>query len=145
MKLKGEIRFYIFQSVNRSILYESGGILGAKQDTIDHVAFDKGIQNTRCSYTPNINYINQVIEVWQRKRIQFMGMFHTHFFGVETLSQGDIEYIKSILSAMPNEIAKLYFPIILPEYKRIIPYIAERDSNGIKINKDKLEIIDDSL
>ena len=122
---------------------ESGGILGLEKGIISHVAFDLGKSNIKCSYEPNVDRLNEVIVEWQKENIQFIGLFHTHFFGTESLSKEDKHYIKEILFAMPDEIHYLYFPIVLPEYKRIIPYSATRYDNMVNIYLDKLTVIYD--
>ena len=124
---------------------ESGGILGAKGEVIDHVAFDVGTTSARCSYEPDVDHLNRVIREWQKDGIRFVGLYHTHFFGVETLSPGDIGYIKAILNAMPKQMAELFFPVVLPEYQRIVPYRAKRVDGNILIYKDNLEIIEETL
>ena len=123
---------------------ETGGILGFSKSVIDHVIFDVGLKIQKCSYAPDVDYLNSSIAKWSEKGISFAGVYHTHFFGIETLSHGDIEYIKEILSAMPEEITRLYFPIVLPEYQRIVVYIAEKTINSISIHKDEIMIIDEN-
>lgn len=121
---------------------ETGGIIGMKKDVIRYVEFDKGM-NTRqvCTYEPDVDYLNAVIEKWQQNDIAFCGLFHTHFYGVRTLSDGDKMYINSILNAMPETINKLYFPIVLPEKKELIAYMAIRKGNEIQIVEEVVEVI----
>lgn len=141
MKIEAAILQRIFRQI-LGIPSESGGIFGSKGDIISNVEFDKGISKLKCAYEPNIDFLNEVIERWQEENIDFAGIFHTHFFGVETLSQGDIAYITAIMSAVPESINQLYFPIVLPEYHKMIPYIATKDTHGIQICKDELMIVD---
>lgn len=73
---------------------ESGGILGGRNDVVTNICLDKGILGKHpCSYTPDTRFLNQKINQWAETGIQFMGMFHVHFGGTESLSEGDKEYI----------------------------------------------------
>ena len=77
---------------------ESGGILGGRNDVITNICLDKGILGKHpCSYTPDTRFLNQKIDQWAETGIQFMGMFHVHFGGTESLSEGDKEYIVRIM------------------------------------------------
>ena len=123
---------------------ETGGILGSSDDNvITHVVLDKqnALSVRCCSYSPNVDYLNGCIINWMRKGIKFMGVFHTHFAGVATLSEADKIYINSIMTAMPREITFLMFPVfVLPE-RKLICYRAEREKNLVNIIKENLEII----
>lgn len=140
MKIKKEILDVVYQQT-QGLMFESGGILGKKNEIITDVDIDKDTSHVKCSYEPNIDRFNIIINEWQKKEIDLAGIFHTHFFGVSTLSDGDISYIKTIMHAMPSEINQLYFPIVLPESKKIIPYLAVREDK-IKIELDELIIIE---
>ena len=90
---------------------ETGGILGGQNEIITVEHFDRGMQTDRmCSYIPNIKELNDVIKQWQMKTISFIGIYHTHFWSVETLSEADKRYIDKILENMPLEFKRLYFP-----------------------------------
>ena len=113
MRIKKEIYYSILTSV-KDIPPESGGILGEKDGIIQFVVYDEGVKNEKlCSYAPNVEKLNVVIQKWQEEGILICGMFHTHFFGVETLSEGDVNYINMIMEQMPEEIKTLFFPIIV--------------------------------
>lgn len=140
MKIKKEILDVVYQQT-QGLMFESGGIFGKKNEIITDVDIDKDTSHVKCSYEPNIDRFNIIINEWQKKEIDLAGIFHTHFFGVSTLSDGDISYIKTIMHAMPSEINQLYFPIVLPESKKIIPYLAVREDK-IKIELDELIIIE---
>lgn len=131
---------FIFSEVE-DIVCESGGILGATGQVITNVEIDKGLHRAKCSYEPDVNKLNSVIDMWRNQEIDFAGVFHTHFFGVSTLSDGDITYINLIMKAMPDDIDCLYFPIVLPESKQIIPYRAFKENSSIQIDLDILKII----
>lgn len=118
---------------------ETGGILGSSDNKIiDTVVFDlPAPENTRpCSYFPNVEFLNQNIDQWQNNGISFMGIFHTHFGGVKTLSSGDKKYINAIMCAMPKGINTLYFPLyVLPE-RELVCYKAERLNGSVEILQD---------
>lgn len=122
---------------------EIGGILGTSNNIIDKFQLDKGLSTTcGCYYTPNTKFLNTIIHSWEKERVKFSGIFHTHFFNVNTLSSGDKKYITEIMQAMPDEIYALYFPIITIPEMSITPYIATRYENCINIEQDKFVIIE---
>lgn len=100
---------------------ESGGIIGSKDGIVTVYVNDKGVQNETimCGYFPDVNFLNEIILEWQNNGIKFMGIYHTHFFGVNTLSDGDKEYIQNIMKSMPKGMI-LYFPIVLMPEKTIV-------------------------
>ena len=121
---------------------EVGGILGKDRNIVTCFEYDNGIATDKlCTYVPDVVRLNNVIEKWSEQNISFCGIFHTHFFGVRTLSDGDKKYINNILSAMPNTINRLYFPIVLPETKEMVVYLAIRSGEKIRIVEDVIEII----
>ena len=133
----------IIRSSVVNIPFETGGIMGSQDGIlISDVIMD--IQNNdgyRCCYTPNVIHFNKCIYDWQRQNKYFLGIFHTHFYNVKTLSKEDIKYINEIMSAMPKEIDVLFFPIyILPQHEMIC-YKAVRGKDNISIKNDLLEII----
>lgn len=121
---------------------ESGGILGSSDGKcITDVILDKTDQTASkcCRYEPNVDYLNECIAEWLDRNISFKGIFHTHFAGVATLSDADIQYIESIMQAMPAQIEYLYFPIfVLPE-RELVSYKAKK--TGTKINIIREETI----
>lgn len=125
--------------------YEIGGILGMRKgDVIDEVAMDviSSIPVRQCSYTPNVNYLNQVLEQWQKNEIIFRGIFHIHFAGVRTLSEGDRKYIEAIMQAMPEDIDYLYFPIFVLPKRELVCYKAVFINGCIDIRDEKVTIVD---
>lgn len=125
--------------------YEIGGILGAKRnDVIDvvHIDVPSLIPMRKCSYTPNVDYLNCVLEQWQENGIAFRGVFHTHFAGVRTLSAGDKEYIKTIMLAMPENIENLYFPVYVLPQRELVCYKAAFIKDQIVIQEEAVSIVD---
>lgn len=121
---------------------EAGGIIGGKKGKINIWEFDLGYKEEGCMYCPNVESLNNTIEIWINEGFDFMGIFHVHFGGAKTLSEGDKKYIQEIMNAMPDAIKKLYFPIIVQPEKELCSYKAVRNLWGeIKIKPDKVKII----
>lgn len=121
---------------------ESGGILGGKDDIIIELLQDKGLPSSRmCSYYPNVKLLNQAIKEWQSREIEFMGIYHIHYWGVSTLSEGDKLYISKIMANMPERIEKLYFPILVMPEKEMACYVARRISGKLVIEKDSIVLM----
>ena len=141
MRIAKETLNYLNQSIP-DIRYEIGGILGAKNDVVSFFVLD-GIDSPAqrpCSYMPNVDKLNHQIALWQKNNITFTGLFHTHFANVRTLSNGDKEYIITIMKAMPPHITELYFPIFILPKREFICYIAKKNNNSIEIIQDTLSI-----
>ena len=142
MKISIEILDIIKKSTD-GCPYEIGGILGSSNgEIIDSVVIDKPDTKPlrRCSYEPNVECLNQNIDLWQDNGVSFKGIFHTHFGGVKTLSCGDVKYINTIMEAMPSQIEYLYFPIfVLPDCK-LISYRASITDGKVHIQEDILTI-----
>lgn len=114
---------------------ETGGILGGKNEEITTYWIDKVNHSSQfmCSYKPNVELINQIIDSWGNEDISFFGMFHTHYHGVKTLSQGDMDYMKTIIRAMPEEVKSLVFPIIVFPEKEVIFYSIDKAFENIAV------------
>ena len=132
----------VIDIINRSVSDvppETGGILGSSDGKqIDHVVMDMPGTNhlKMCAYYPNVAFLNQTIAQWQDNGVSFMGLFHTHFFGVRTLSIGDRKYIREIMNAMPESVDKLYFPLfVLPE-REMVCYKALRTNRSAEVSEE---------
>lgn len=135
----------ILNSLNEQISNrppESGGILGSSGNVITEIAFDKPNNNQHpCSYCPNVEYLNSIIHKWSEQKIEFAGIFHTHFADVTTLSSGDKRYIKKILLAMPDGTECLYFPVYALPSRALIMYHACIKEDKLKICTTEFEIV----
>ncbi|MCI5728235.1 MAG: hypothetical protein MR374_01660 [Clostridia bacterium] len=121
---------------------EIGGILGSIDGVICECQVDAGCPiHCGCFYSPNVDFLNDTIKNWQSKGIVFHGIFHTHFFGVQTLSDGDMAYINVILQAMPTHISELYFPVVVLPEKIVVSYLAIHDGKMVNIKNDELSIV----
>ena len=117
---------------------ETGGIIGQQNGIIGFAEFDSGTLQSDCAvYIPTVEKLNPVIEKWNRSGIEFVGMFHSHPIGQETLSKDDVEYIHSVFDSMPDSVTELYFPIVIPK-SHIIAYKAIRKNHRIIIEKDNI-------
>lgn len=122
-----------------NLVFETGGILGsADGETITDFVLDKLHKKAKscCVYYPNVEFLNEQINNWSENGIRFMGVFHNHFAGVKTLSEGDKKYIKKIMSVMPTEIKKLYFPIIVLPEKELVCYTAIKEQEIVLIEEN---------
>ncbi len=120
---------------------EVGGIIGSSGKVIDSVVFDiKYKEYNKAVYIPNTDNLNKIISQWNEDEIYFMGLFHSHPVGQETLSGDDIEYIKSIFNNMPESVKELYFPIVIPK-SHICSYKAINQNHRIVIVDDKIDLV----
>ncbi len=141
MKILKDVYQYILHSAP-AVPPEIGGILGSIGGVVRVCQMDNGHPaGCKCSYSPNVDFLNQIIKGWNVDGILFHGIFHTHFFGVQTLSYGDINYINAILHSMPAYIRELYFPIVILPEKIIVSYLAARNGNAVEIKSDALTIV----
>ena len=133
----------VIRSSVTNLSFETGGIMGSQDGLLvtDIIMDDPTHNKYRCCYAPNVNFLNQCIADWNQQNKYFMGMFHTHFFNVTTLSGEDIRYINAIMNAMPKEVDRLFFPIYTLPKHEMICYKATRESNRISIETDILEIL----
>ena len=121
---------------------EQGGILGMKSNVVCEYYHDSfSVERDKAIYEPNVVELNKVIEQWNSQKISFAGIIHSHLAGQNTLSSGDKEYIRKVLFVMPASIKELYFPIVIPEKKTIISYVAMRNKKDVIIQQDEIHII----
>ncbi len=121
---------------------EVGGIIGGNGGIVTDHYLDTGVNSDiACSYTPDVSLLNTIISEWATKGIQFMGIYHTHFFDVQTLSDGDIRYIEKILLSMPEGVDSLYFPLVIFPRRTMVCFKAIKNLSGIEICSDNLVLI----
>lgn len=123
---------------------EIGGIVGGKNNIITHFHIDKGISDIhccKCSYRPDIVWLNSCIQEWENNGIELYGIFHCHFGGARSLSPGDIFYIRRIMEEMPERVTKLYFPIIVLPERKIIFYYCSFENKTISIGEENITIL----
>ena len=124
-------------------LPEFGGILGGKEGIVSRFFTDYGMQSEwMCAYIPNVDLLNRVITEWQEDDVEFYGLFHSHFYGVETLSAQDRSYIKEIHAHLPAEILEMSFPLLVFPEKKIINYVSHRRSGDYEITREPVVIVE---
>lgn len=112
---------------------EIGGIIGGSGDTVSTFWIDYTCSfKESARYIPNLYEINKRIADWEKSGIQFLGIFHSHMEGQNTLSGGDRKYIINIMSAMPSKVQYLFFPIVIPE-QGVYGFKAIKKEEGIYI------------
>ena len=110
MEISKETFSEIIRNVGNSAC-ETGGILGSKDlKHITHFCFDKYGYSTDVSYTPNVEYINAVLDNWTKEQIYFIGIVHSHADNASP-SCVDIAYAREILKTLPH-LEKFYIPIV---------------------------------
>lgn len=119
---------------------EMGGIIGGTYNVITEFESDKGVNCYPGCYTPDTKKLNGVIQRWEKAKVQFYGIFHSHLHNQETLSEEDLKYIKRILSSMPDRIAYLYFPLIM-DGNKIVPYRANITTYGLEVIRERIIIV----
>ena len=119
---------------------ETGGILGGHNRIITEFEPDKGIAGeSEFCYYPNTEKLNNILVEWNKTGIEFYGIIHSHPHNQYTLSNGDLQYIQTILTHMPKSVPWLYFPLIL-DCKEIVSFKACIISKNLVINRDKVYI-----
>lgn len=139
MKLKRTIYNELLNSCPDNPV-EVGGILGSADGVVMTYMFDNG-KSEYGKYSPNVNFINNTMCLWDEQGIDFAGMFHSHYPSGKNLSYADKEYIKAIMLSIGDNYSFLYFPIVIPK-KEIISYKAELKNEKVIISFDKIYIID---
>lgn len=140
MRIKEEV-YKKLKMIPYELPHESGGILGGKKGVVTRVVFDEGIDaSCACSYVPDVKKLNNILWSWKEEQVDFMGMFHTHFWSVSTLSDGDKKYIEKIVRNMPECIERLYFPIVTFPERRMVVYKAYLIKEQLVIEEDKIII-----
>lgn len=123
----------------RGTFPEMGGILGGVEGIVTQLFLDEGIENEKkCSYTPNVFKLNEIIREWDDKGIEFYGIFHTHCYGSGGLSEGDTRYMKEIMESMPKTVKKLYFPVVVFPQKEMVAYVALLEKGQLIIKEEKI-------
>ncbi len=138
----------IKKKVFDSILYntpcpspETGGIIGCKNNIITSYYPDKGINNNRADcYQPSTSLLNEILVTWINQKIQFCGIYHSHYEGDIQLSVGDLKYIKNILFHIRSYSDSLLLPLVFPKHK-IIFYKARLQEETLFVSNEMFKII----
>lgn len=91
--------------------YESGGIIGMKNDEVVKFQFDSFGSKKLFEYYPNTDFFEKIInENWSKNGILFAGIVHSHLHN-GNISQQDILYSRRIIEANMS-IAELLMGIV---------------------------------
>lgn len=113
--------------------FETGGILGSEDlKHITHFCYDEYGSSTEASYTPNVEYLNSILEEWSEKHIFFVGIVHSHSDN-PVPSCADIAYAKEILASLPH-LDEFYIPIVNVKNK-------EKTLHPFKITRQKTKVV----
>lgn len=140
-KITQEAYHTILQTVASEYAEKGGLLLGSPEDTIiTHFLYDKNAQNTATSYTINHLYLNPILKkLWKEKRLNILGVLHSHPTHCRKLSPQDIRYFLEQFKHL--EVDFLFVPIVFSAKDGVydfIPYIIHR--NG-KVEVSTLEIV----
>ena len=112
---------------------ESGGILLGPVGTNDvtDFFFDNGSDCTGVTYSPDCVTLRQKMkDEWLPAGIDMKGFVHSHPGSLDSLSAGDIVYIKRLLNK--NEDMTMFIaPIVIPPEFRLMPLVVLRDKPNI--------------
>lgn len=111
-----KITWEVYDNIKATIgncMVETGGVLGAGcDDIIRYFLFDKECNPCNNAYTPNVDYINEVLETqWMPANIKMVGIVHSHKDGFPWPSCGDLDYGVQILNAL-DTVTRFYLPIV---------------------------------
>ncbi len=138
MKLLGEIYNKLINLPE--VPPESGGIIGSKDGVGVALCEDVFSGKSHFSYSPNVRFLNNVIEKWAKEEISLYAIYHTHVEKGYGLSEQDKDYIDKILRTISDMKKSLYFPIVIPNDK-IVVYKAIYYNGALNIEQNKLIII----
>ena len=126
--------------IKRSALYElmntvgsrpaeTGGILIGPIGTNDitHFYFDRSGSCTGSTYSPDYITLRQKMrEEWLPAKLDMKGRVHSHPGSLDTLTSGDMNYIKRLLDKN-SDMDMFVAPIVLPNQYAIRPLVVTRD------------------
>jgi hypothetical protein len=128
---------------------ERGGILGQDSDgVIRHFVPDCNAICGAAEYSPDIDYLNQIIPIWKELGITFCGFVHSHPRGFRRPSHADEAYATSVFLHF-ERLDMLWLPIVQtrPESGafEILPFAASRPrrlGSPCKIRRSEMSILE---
>ena len=108
---------------------ESGGVLlgPVGSNAITHFYFDRGGVCTGDSYSPEYNTLNRKLrQQWRPAGLEIKGIAHSHGGNLNSLTYGDMSYIKRLMSRNPD-MSIFVAPVVLPYQKSVQPIVISRD------------------
>lgn len=149
LKIKESVYEKIRSTVGR-LPAETGGALGGnyEDNVITDFQYDAEAHQTGAIYSPNVEFLNHLFENdWNPRGIRLLGFVHSHPPGCKFISEGDRRYATRILEAIP-ELEQLFLPIVMStagnDAFEIVPFVAFRAENGVRIEEATLTIIPDA-
>jgi proteasome lid subunit RPN8/RPN11 len=114
---------------------ERGGLLLGQVGSPDvsDFFFDAGGNVTGVSYSPDYLTLNKKMkEEWIPAGLDMKGFVHSHPGSLDTLTHGDLVYIKKLLTANPD-MSMFIAPIIIPPEFRLRAMVVFRDNPGTAV------------
>lgn len=110
------IRQDVFDQIKSTIgtiIPETGGMLGCCNSfgIVDCYVFDEHARVSRGEYSPNVKFLETVINDRWGEGTSLFGFIHSHPYGVTSPSYADVEYAKKIMVA--NDDNSLFMPIVM--------------------------------
>lgn len=99
-----------------SVRTEAGGMIGGYNGVVTEFYYDDPCGRKNVDdyvHIPNVNHMNQILEDWYARNIEFMGIIHSHPADMKTLSFTDIRYAQKLIK--DNDMNYVLFPIIVME------------------------------
>lgn len=139
MKISFSIKDLIINSTP-DVPPETGGIIGGRNGIISEFYADGGVgDNPEFEYEPDTESLNRIIDEWQKRGIDFYGIYHSHRLCGQTLSKSDKIYISQIMTTLKDYKNCLYFPLVFPKEKMIC-FKAELINGETVITNENIEI-----
>ena len=122
IRINRDVLDEIFLSI-KQYNYETGGIIGVnKRGVITVFQFDKSHSSCPFEYSPNVDFLNQIINgKWANEEIEFVGFVHSHLNN-DKVSLQDIIYCRRILKKNSRLSSILIGIINLSEKNSIIKW-----------------------
>ena len=128
VRIKREAFYALMHQLGTKPAERGGIILGpVGTNDITHFYFDRDGGCTGSSYSPDYITLNRKMrEQWLPAGLDMKGFVHSHPGNLDSLTAGDMSYIKKLLSKNPD-MNMFIAPIVLPHQYRIQPLIISRD------------------
>jgi len=133
MRISIEVLHKILHTIG-SLPAELGGVLGSSDGgaTITHYFYDECAETDAGVYYPNVDVINNyVIPDWSKKNVDIVGFVHSHPYGHDHPSPGDVAYAKRLMPGL--QATSLAMPIVqsgADGIYQIKGYYIDQSANG---------------
>ncbi|MBE5924163.1 MAG: hypothetical protein E7271_06830 [Lachnospiraceae bacterium] len=123
--IHSEIVHKISETIGNVIEYETGGLIGMRENECTDFVFDKGILSDENTYIPDTHFLNDILKRWNALGIDFCGLVHSHKNNPE-LSADDLKYAVEILKS--NDLKEIYMFIYITSRKKLNSYIVTTET-----------------